>query len=175
VADEVCAPVAHRQVVFTIPKRLRLHARFDRKLLGKLASTAWACVRAEVQRLLGREDVLPGMVAAIQTHGELLHWHPHIQKCGGRMEVVAFIEPPQQDVIEKILRHCGLWQASSPRPPPGEDSPVRVPDDDGNAQAACCGGRRELTLVPDPSQTLPGDEPWEVTRDACGELFDAAF
>ena len=97
------------------------------------------------------------------------------QKCGGRMEVVAFIEPPQQDVIEKILRHCGLWQASSPRPPPGEDSPVRVPDDDGNAQAACCGGRRELTLVPDPSQTLPGDEPWEVTRDACGELFDAAF
>ena len=59
VADEVCAPVAHRQVVFTIPKRLRLHARFDRKLLGKLASTAWACGRAEVQRLLGREDVLP--------------------------------------------------------------------------------------------------------------------
>ena len=36
VAEEVCSPVAHRQVVFTIPKRLRLHTRFDRKLLGKL-------------------------------------------------------------------------------------------------------------------------------------------
>ena len=35
------------------------------------------------------------------------------------MKVVAFIEPPQGEVIEKILRHCGLWQ---PRPPPGESS-----------------------------------------------------
>jgi hypothetical protein len=25
VAEDVCAPVAHRQVVLTIPKRLRLH------------------------------------------------------------------------------------------------------------------------------------------------------
>jgi len=78
--------LAHRQLVFTIPKRLRLHARFDRKLLGKLASCAWMCIRVEVCRLRGRDDVLPGMVAAIQTHGELLHWHPHIHSlvtCGG--------------------------------------------------------------------------------------------
>ncbi len=59
-------------MVFTIPKRLRLHARFDRKLLGKLASCACTCIRAEVARLLGRDDALPGVVAAIQTHGELL-------------------------------------------------------------------------------------------------------
>ena len=72
VAEEVCSPVAHRQVVFTIPKRLRLHTRFDRSLLGKLSAAAWTCVRDEVRRLLGRDDVLPGMVAAIQTHGELL-------------------------------------------------------------------------------------------------------
>ncbi len=32
------SPVAHRQVVLTIPKRLRLHTRFDRKLLGKLCA-----------------------------------------------------------------------------------------------------------------------------------------
>jgi ribosomal protein S27E len=78
VAEEVCSPVAHRQVVFTIPKRLRVHTRFDRKLLGKLCSCAWTCVKAEIQRVLGRDDVLPGMIATIQTHGELLHWHPHI-------------------------------------------------------------------------------------------------
>jgi hypothetical protein len=30
-------------------------------------------------------------------------------ECGGQMKVVAFLEPPQGDVIEKILRHCGLW------------------------------------------------------------------
>ena len=40
VAEEVCSPVAHRQVVLTIPKRLRLHTRFDRKLLGKLSAAA---------------------------------------------------------------------------------------------------------------------------------------
>ena len=34
-------------------------------------------------------------------------------ECGGQMKVVAFIEPPQGDVIEKILRHCGLWHASA--------------------------------------------------------------
>ena len=29
-----------------------------------------------------------------------------------------FIEPPPEDVIEKILRHCGLWPCSEARPPP---------------------------------------------------------
>jgi hypothetical protein len=51
-------------------KRLRLHARFDRTLLGKLCFRAWTCIRTEVRCLLGREDVTPGMVAAVQTHGE---------------------------------------------------------------------------------------------------------
>ena len=37
-----------------------------------------AIVRAEACRLLNRDDVVPGMIGAIQTHGELLHWHPHI-------------------------------------------------------------------------------------------------
>ncbi len=39
-------------------------------------------------------------------------------QCGGQMKVVAFIEPPQREVIEKILKHGGLWPASSARPPP---------------------------------------------------------
>ena len=52
VAEEVCFPVAHRQVVLTLPKRLRPHTRFDRKLLGKLCTCAWTCIKAEVQRLL---------------------------------------------------------------------------------------------------------------------------
>ena len=220
VAEDVCSPVAHRQVVFTIPKRLRVHTRFDRSLLGKLCSCAWSCLKAEVQRLLGRDDVLPGMVAAIQTHGEPLEflaeftqhipptgshliryygWYsnkargvrrkrqqaaaeaaatalgaglptppiPALQvspepptcsrasqtwamlikrvyevdplacpKCGGQMKVIAFLEPPQGEVIEKILRHCGLWHASAPRAPPAEDASVHDPDEP-----------RELTYV----------------------------
>lgn len=45
-------------------------------------------------------------------------------ECGGQMKVVAFIEPPQADVIEEILKHCGLWQASTPRAPPDVDGLV---------------------------------------------------
>ena len=59
VGEEVCAPVAHRQVVLTILKRLRLHARFDRNLMGKLAHCAWTCIQKEVRRHLGRDDLVP--------------------------------------------------------------------------------------------------------------------
>ena len=78
VAEEVCAPVAHRQVALTIPKRQRRHARFDRNPLGKLTYCVWTCIQKEVRRHLSRDDVVPTMVAPIQTHGELLHWHPHL-------------------------------------------------------------------------------------------------
>jgi hypothetical protein len=101
VAEDVCAPVAHRQVVLTIPRRLRLHTRFDRKLLGKLCGCVWTCLQAEVRRLLGRDDVTPGMVAAIQTHGELLHWHPHFHvllTCGAFTPQGEFLELPKLDL-----------------------------------------------------------------------------
>jgi hypothetical protein len=109
VAEEVCLPVAHRQVVFTIPKRLRLHTRFDRNLLGKVCGCVWACIRAEVRRQLGRNDVLPGVVAAIQTHGELLHWHPHIHTlvtCGAFTPEGEFLEVPEFDMD----RLHALWR-----------------------------------------------------------------
>jgi len=105
VAEDVCFPVAHRQVVLTIPKRLRVHTKFDRKLLGKLASCAWTCLKAEAVRLLGREGIVPGMIAAIQTHGELLHWHPHIHvliTCGAFTPEGDFLELPEFD-RERLL------------------------------------------------------------------------
>ena len=40
------------------------------------------------------------------------------------MKVVAFLEPPQADVIEEILQHCSLWQSRSPRAPPEVDELV---------------------------------------------------
>ena len=33
-------------------------------------------------------------------------------KCQGEMRVIAFLEPPQAHVIEKILRHCALWHST---------------------------------------------------------------
>ncbi len=39
-------------------------------------------------------------------------------RCGAELKIIAFIEPHQTDVIEKILRHCGLWEEPSARAPP---------------------------------------------------------
>ena len=36
-------------------------------------------------------------------------------KCGGKMKVISFIQEPA--IIEKILRHIGLW-SPAPRSPP---------------------------------------------------------
>ncbi len=109
VAQDVCASVAHRQVVLTIPKRLRVHTRFDRGLLGKLAHCAWTCMRAEVRRLLGRDDVVPGMIAATQTFGEILHWHPHLHvliTCGAYTPNGNFVELKEFD-LERLE---AAWQ-----------------------------------------------------------------
>ena len=34
------------------------------------------------------------------------------------MRIICFIEAHQPQVIERILRHCGLWSERSPRAPP---------------------------------------------------------
>ena len=46
------------------------------------------------------------------------------------MKVVAFIDPPQVAVIEKILSHCGLKQPSAPRGPPDAVGLVHDSDSD---------------------------------------------
>ena len=76
--DEVLAHVPHRQWVFTIPKRLRVYFRFDRSLLGKLCRAAWETVR-DVYALEVDGDIgVPAIVGAVQTFGDLVHWHSHV-------------------------------------------------------------------------------------------------
>ena len=77
IAHAICAPVPHRQLVFTIPKRLRIYCRYDRSLLGQLARAAWLTVGEVYHQVLDRDDVTPGMLAGIQTFGELIHLNPH--------------------------------------------------------------------------------------------------
>ena len=78
VAQDVCAPVPHRQFVFTMPRNLRTYFRRDRHLLAALPRLAWDSVREVYAAVLGRTDRLPGMVAVPQTFGELAHWNPHV-------------------------------------------------------------------------------------------------
>ena len=238
VSQDVCAPVPRRQFVFTIPKRLRIYFRFDRRLLreGKITEEIVANIRgwrhsgfgvdqsvrleAEVSEgivglieyflrcpfsqarmievtnqgkviyktgdnRLGRfpeaasEDLLAGpkrnfqifdpldFLAEVTQHipnpGEHLiryygwysnknrglrakaqgarvpavpkgqavaspsakqarkRWAAPIKqvyesdplccpKCGAEMRIISFIERHQTEAIEKILRHCGLWE-----------------------------------------------------------------
>ena len=86
------------------------------KLLGKLSSCAWTCLKAEVQRVLGRRPslrdgarVVPGMIAAIQAHGELLHYNPHFHMLltsGAFTPQGEFVELPELD-IERLE---AAWQ-----------------------------------------------------------------
>ena len=99
VAEEVCFPVAHRQVVLTIPSACGCTP----------ASTAscWASWPAALAVRAGRDPrstrprtALPGMVVAIQTHGELLHWHPHIHAlvtCGAFTAAGEWLAVPELD------------------------------------------------------------------------------
>jgi len=76
--EELLEDMAHRQVVFTIPKRLRIYFRYDRKLLGELASCAWRALKLYAAAYFDRSDIALGGVGFIQTAGELLRFHPHI-------------------------------------------------------------------------------------------------
>ena len=70
--------------------------------------------------------------------------------CGGTMAVIAFIEPPQGDVIEKILRHCGLWCDSPSRGPPGDCPnfrPTKMGLSPSDTEEESSAAVRELTFV----------------------------
>jgi len=211
VAAHVCAEVPHRQFVFTIPKRLRLYFRFERRLLGELCRAAAHTVITVYRAASGRPDAVPGMtehntvgrfpepgdeellagpsrnfqifdpldfLAEVTQHipapGEHLiryyGWYSNktrghraqrqptpagtgiparsptalearkgwaalikqvyesdpltCPKCGTTMRIIAFLERRQTEVIEKILRHCGLWDEPSARAPPAAKVPV---------------------------------------------------
>jgi hypothetical protein len=64
--------------VFTLPKRLRIFFKYDRKLLGKLAKAAWETIRDVFIEETEIKDALPAMIAGIQTFGDLINAHPHI-------------------------------------------------------------------------------------------------
>ena len=71
------APVPHRQVVLTIPTRLRAYCLYRRRLLGEIARVAARTVTAAIGTLTGERDLAVGIVACLQTHGSRATWHPH--------------------------------------------------------------------------------------------------
>ena len=77
--EEVLEEVGHAQWVFVMPKMLRPYFLHHRDLLGGLARAAWETVRELMVAATGEEGLRPGMVAVVQTAGDLANWHPHTQ------------------------------------------------------------------------------------------------
>ncbi|MCJ7451963.1 MAG: transposase zinc-binding domain-containing protein, partial [Steroidobacteraceae bacterium] len=77
-AEEVLEEVGHAQWVFVMPKMLRPYFLHHRELLGGLAHAAWETVLELMCAATGDEGMRPGMVAVVQTAGDLANWHPHV-------------------------------------------------------------------------------------------------
>jgi hypothetical protein len=74
--EHVLAPVPHRMLVATIPKRLRAFFRYDLRLLPVLARALADAVALMVRAV--RQDLRPALVLCVQTFGDQAQFHPHL-------------------------------------------------------------------------------------------------
>ncbi len=75
--ENVLKAVPHRHWVFSIPKRLKIYFLYDRNLLKKLSLCVWKVLSAYLKHTVPYEDAEPGVVAAMQSFGDFLEFHPH--------------------------------------------------------------------------------------------------
>ena len=126
--DTLLAPMPHRQVVLTIPKRLRPWCLYRRALLGDLARVAARTVTAAVRALTREPALAVGVVACIQTHGSRANWHPHIHMLvtdGGFRADGTFVPWPAHDTgtlteafrraVLRLFVRRGIFEADDAR------------------------------------------------------------
>jgi len=79
VVGEVLLEVAHRHVVFTVPKALRGLIERERGLHGLMARVAWGVIREGLCEAAVEPDGVPGAVVSLQTFGSYgANFHPHL-------------------------------------------------------------------------------------------------
>jgi hypothetical protein len=116
------APVPHRQVVLTIPKRLRAYCLYRRRLLGEIARVAARIVTAAIRTLTGERDLAVGIVTCLQTHGARANWHPHLhltaRRIGPRRQRSPTVTagPTALNAHEGVGGHAASRQSVLPRP-----------------------------------------------------------
>jgi len=99
VRETLLLDVPHRQVVLTIPKTLRIFFKYRRKLLGELCRSAARSLAVYFEALTG-EELVPGIIAAVQTFGDRINFHPHLHLLmteGGVDQVGTFHRIPRLD------------------------------------------------------------------------------
>jgi ribosomal protein S27E len=75
--EELLLDTPHRQVVFTIPKMLRIFFKYNRSLLSGLCLCAKKAIVKYFKAVTGNE-LTPGIIAIIQTFGSRINAHPHL-------------------------------------------------------------------------------------------------
>jgi hypothetical protein len=111
--EQLLARVPHRQVVLTLPKRLRAYFLPDRRRLGGLSRVAYRTLRAYLRAALGERDLAPGAIVCVQTFGSLAHAHPHLHVLvtdGAYRRDGRFVAAPVHDaaVLEEAWRRAVL-------------------------------------------------------------------
>ena len=111
--ESLLLDVPHRQVVLTLPKRLRPYFLYVRRRLGGLSRIAARVLSRYVQAALGEGDAAPGAIVCVQTFGSIAHWHPHLHVLitdgaftrGGR-----FLPAPAHDpaMLQEAFRRAAL-------------------------------------------------------------------
>ncbi len=92
------APVPHRQVVLTIPTRLRAYGLYRRRLLGEIARVAARTVTAAIRTRTGERELAVGIVACVQTPASRANWHLHLLVTdGGFRPDGTFVTWPAHD------------------------------------------------------------------------------
>jgi len=76
--EQLLARVPHRQVVLTLPKRLRPYFVHDRRRLGELSRLGYHTLRDYLGAALGARAAAPGALVCVQSFGAVLNWHPHL-------------------------------------------------------------------------------------------------
>ena len=97
--EELLLDVPHRQVVFTIPRMLRIFFKYNRRLLGELCRSALRSLARYFEVSTGSQ-LMPGVIAAIQTFGNRMNFHPHLHFLvaeGGVDEAGLFHKVPRID------------------------------------------------------------------------------
>jgi hypothetical protein len=93
---------------------LRPYFLHHRELLGGLARAAWETVLELMCAAVGDEGIRPGMVAVVQTAGDLANWHPHVHALVSRggwsvdreWVPVAFVDERSAELLfrHKVIR-----------------------------------------------------------------------
>jgi len=75
--EELILDTPHSQVVFTIPKMLRIFFKYNRSLLSELCLCGKEAV-VKYFKATTRRDITPGIIAVIQSFGSRINFHPHL-------------------------------------------------------------------------------------------------